>query len=89
MKISYDKQADVLYVWFAIVDPPYINLENEQGDVIRIVEKDGTIAGLILYDAMFRLKGNKTIEIPEVGNILLNEVARALLNTSEQDHAAV
>lgn len=73
MKITYDKQADVLYVWFSMVDPPYVNMENASGDVVRIVEHDGMIAGLILFDAMYRLKKGNALEVPEVGGALLNE----------------
>lgn len=66
MQISYDKEADVMYVWFASIDPPYINIENKNGDIVRISEKDGVVVGLIVPFAMRRLKSGKPLDVPEV-----------------------
>jgi uncharacterized protein YuzE len=87
MRISYDKEADVLYVWFSLDPPPYINIENEEGDVLRIKESDGTIVGSIIFDAMARLRRGKSIEIPEIGSIPMNQLARSLLFSLETTHA--
>jgi len=64
MQISYDKHADVLYVWFASIEPPYINIENDHGNIVRISEKDGVVVGLIIPFAMERLKTGKPLDIP-------------------------
>jgi len=87
MRISYDKEADILNVWFSTVDPPYINLENENGDVVRIIEKDGTVAGLIIYDAMYRMKRNADIEVPEIGVTLSNDITQTLIQNTGREHA--
>jgi uncharacterized protein YuzE len=87
MKISYDKQADILHVWFSLVDPPYINVENENGDVVRIKEQDGTIVGLIIFDAMYRMKTNKVIDIPQVGEAPISEITLALMSIARTVHA--
>ena len=85
MQISYDKEADVMYVWFASVDLPYVNIENRNGDVVRISEKDGTVVGLILLFAMRRLKSGKPLDIPEISGSPLNEFAISLMRT-EVEH---
>jgi uncharacterized protein YuzE len=87
MKISYDKEADVLYLWFSLDPPPYINIENRDGDVLRIKESDGTVVGSIIFDAMARLRRGKAIDVPEVGSVPMNQWAQILLSSSEIIHA--
>lgn len=82
MKISYDKEADVLYVWFSLEPPPYINIENQEGDVLRLKESDGTIVGAIIFDGLARLRRNKVIDVPEIGMIPMNDLAQALVVAS-------
>lgn len=89
MKISYDKQADVMYVWFSLAEPPYINVENQNGDIVRIKDTDGEVVGLIIYDALYRMKNGKAIEIPEVGSTPMNDLALALLKVAHREHVAI
>ena len=86
MQISYDKHADVMYVWFAPIAPPYVNIENKNGDVVRISEKEGVVVGLVILFAMERLKSGKPLDIPEVGSEHLNEFAISLMR-AEVEHA--
>jgi len=45
MTFSYDDDADVLYVTFVEHNGPVVYLENESGDILRIAEGTGNIAG--------------------------------------------
>jgi uncharacterized protein YuzE len=78
MQISYDKHADVMYVWFASTPPPYTNIENKNGDVVRISKTDGKVVGLIILFAMQRLKSGRPLDIPEVGGVPLNDAVLSL-----------
>jgi uncharacterized protein YuzE len=80
MILSYDKDADVLYVTFE--RPPessYVYVENECGDVLRLDKTTKKVIGCTIPYFSLRTKDNK-IEIPEVGSIAFNEAAENLVS---------
>jgi hypothetical protein len=79
MTMSYDKNADVLYVTFEPVAPgSYVFVENEAGDVLKLDRATRRVVGCtVLFFAARAKKGR--IEIPEIGAGAFNKIMNELL----------
>jgi len=78
--VSYDKDADVLYVTFEDLPPAaYLFVENEAGDVLKIDRNTRRVVGCTIPFFAKRAKRGKII-IPEVGAVPFNDVADELLS---------
>ncbi len=79
MTFSYDKRADVLYISFEALPPQdYLVVENETGDILKLNKKNGSVVGCTIPFFMERFRKGK-IEIPEVGGVPFNALAKDLL----------
>ena len=79
MTLSYDKEADVLYITFELLpQQSYVYVENESGDILRLNKRDGRVIGCTVPFFSKRAKDGK-LDIPEVGRVPFNDLARALL----------
>jgi uncharacterized protein YuzE len=81
MTLSYDKNADVLYVTFEAVDPSsYQFVENEAGDVLKIDRVSSRVVGCTIPFFAARARKGKII-IPEIGGVPFNALAEDLVHT--------
>jgi hypothetical protein len=78
LTLSYDSDADVLYVTFErLPDQPYIYVENENGDVLRLDPKSKKVVGCTI--PAFRKRSKKgPVIVPEVSDVPFNEYAAHL-----------
>jgi uncharacterized protein YuzE len=67
MRITYSKDADVLYLSFTPATGKVATVENANGDLLRIDTTTGKIIGVTIQLFMYRIGTGEKIEIPEVG----------------------
>lgn len=80
MIMSYDKNADVMYVTFEALPPDaYLFVENETGDILKIDRSTRHVVGCTIPFFLRRAKRGKII-IPEIGAVPFNEIADELLS---------
>ena len=80
MTISYDHEADVLYITFErSASSSYIYMENENGDVLRLDTDTKRVVGCTIPYFSTRTDGVK-ITVPEVGEALFSVSAEALVS---------
>jgi uncharacterized protein YuzE len=80
MTLSYDKRADVLYVSFErLTGQPYVYVENENGDVLRLDKKSRRVVGCTIPFFSKRAMKRK-VTVPEVGRVPFNELAKELVS---------
>ena len=80
MTLSYDKNADVLYVTFeALPAHAYAFVENEAGDVLKVDRRNRRVVGCTIPFFLERAKTGK-VTIPEIGAVPFNEIAGQLLS---------
>ena len=68
MTLSYDSEADVLYVSFEQADEPCLYVENAQGDVLRVTKRTQQVVGCTILHFSARQKEG-TITVPEIGTV--------------------
>lgn len=79
MILSYDKEADVLYVTFErLPDQNVVYVENENGDVLRLDKVSKRVVGCTIPAFSIRAARGKVI-VPEVGPVPFNELAEYLI----------
>jgi uncharacterized protein YuzE len=80
MTLSYDKDADVLYVTFeGLPHQSYIYVENENGDVLRVDKKSKRVVGCTIPFFSKRTMKRK-VTVPEVGRVPSNESTKDLVS---------
>ena len=80
MTLSYDKDADVLYVTFErLPHQSYIYVENENGDVLRVDKKSKRVVGCTIPFFSKRTMKQK-VTVPEVGRVPFNEFTKELVS---------
>jgi uncharacterized protein YuzE len=80
MTLSYDKEADVLYVTFeGLPNQSYVYVENENGDVLRLDKKSKRVVGCTI-PFFSRRAMKRRVTVPEVGRVPFNESARNLVS---------
>jgi uncharacterized protein YuzE len=67
MRITYSKEADVLYVSFISPTGRVASVENSNGDILRIDTSSGKIVGITIQLFMYRVGTGEKIEVPEIG----------------------
>ncbi len=79
MTLSYDREADVLYITFErLPNQSCVYVENENGDILRLNKHDGSIVGCTIPFFLKRSAKGR-LEIPEIGSVPFNELAKSLL----------
>lgn len=81
MTLSYDSEADVLYVTFAASVKPQSYFENQEGDIVRIDQKTSTVVGCTIPFFSKRASDGPVI-VPQVGAVPFNADATKLNNTA-------
>lgn len=84
MTFNYDDDADVLYVTFEEFEGKESYVENNNGDVLRLDPATGKIIGVTI-PFFLRRSEMGTIEIPEIGIVPFNTLARKLLDERKHD----
>lgn len=80
MTVSYDADADVLYITFErLPNNAYIYVENESGDILRLNKQDGRVVGCTIPFFRKRAAENK-LNVPEIGPVPFNELAKAIVS---------
>lgn len=80
MTLSYDKDADVLYVTFKYLpNGSAIYIENESGDILRLDKVSKEVVGCTI-PAFSRRAAKGPIIIPEIGSVPFNELAAHLVS---------
>lgn len=80
MTLSYDKEADVLYVAFdRLPGAPYLYVENANGDVLRLDKESKRVVGCTILFFSKRAVGDK-VNVPEVGEVKFSPSAEELLS---------
>jgi uncharacterized protein YuzE len=78
--LSYDKEADVLYITFErLPDKAYIYVENESGDILRLNKQGGHVVGCTIPFFCKRVAENR-LNVPEIGPVPFNDLAKALIS---------
>jgi hypothetical protein len=78
MTLSYDKNADVLYVTFEALPPAdYVFVENESGDVLKVSRASQRVVGCTIPYFAKRSRNGK-ISIPELNGSPLKDFTRDL-----------
>jgi len=67
MRITYSKEADVLYISFVPPSGRVSSVENAQGDILRIDTSTGQVIGVTVPLFQCRVDQGEKIEIPEIG----------------------
>lgn len=67
MTISYDHDADVLYITFRQASDAFY-LENAQGDVIRMDRSTGEVLSCTVIGFQRRTEEGEQVSIPQVGS---------------------
>jgi uncharacterized protein YuzE len=79
VKLSYDKDADVLYITFEpLAKERCIYVENERGDILRLNKETKRVVGCTIM--AFSRRASETLIIPEIGSVPFNELAAALVS---------
>lgn len=81
MNISYDEQADVLYLRFEDVDDGCDYIEPTPGAVLRVDPRSGHIVGCTIIAFQERLHKSGKISVPQINGQLLPNELRALIET--------
>jgi uncharacterized protein YuzE len=77
--LSYDKDADVLYVTFERLPNEHcIYVENENGDVLRLNKETRKVVGCTIM--AFSRRASPRLNVPEIGAVPFNELAAALVS---------
>lgn len=71
MRMSYDKQHDVLYVAFEETDATCDYLETDAGDVLRIDPKTSAVVGCTIMDFNKRVRSG--LSIPAIGELHIDQ----------------
>jgi uncharacterized protein YuzE len=79
MTFEYDDDADVLYLTFEDFEGKESYVENETGDVLRLEPGSGKILGVTI-PFFLRRSERGVIDIPEIGVVPFNTLARKLLD---------
>jgi uncharacterized protein YuzE len=79
MKISYDEQADVLYLRFEDVDAVCDYIEPTPGAVLRVNPATGRIVGCTIIAFQERLQKSGKIVVPEIASQPLPPQLRPLV----------
>jgi uncharacterized protein YuzE len=80
MTISYDANADVLYIMFAECDGVECEYaERQEGLIVRVDPSSGKIYGCTITSFMRRLQRETEIVIPEVGAVPSSVLSRMAL----------
>jgi uncharacterized protein YuzE len=83
MNISYDSDADVLYLSFETTrGEPSSYVENGQGDILRLCLKSKQIRGVTI-PFLTRRARTEVLKIPEIGVVPFNQRTEALLMPEE------
>jgi uncharacterized protein YuzE len=75
MRITYSKEADVLFISFTPPMGRVASVENVNGDILRIDTLSGNIIGVTIQLFMYRIGAGEKIEIPEIGFSIPNPMA--------------
>lgn len=67
MRITYSKEADMLYISFTPPAGRVASVENSNGDILRIDTSSGKIIGVTIQLFMYRVGTGEKIEVPEIG----------------------
>lgn len=79
MTLSYDRDADVLYITFErLSNRSCVYVENDSGDILRLDKRDGQIVGCTIPFFLKRAAKGK-FEIPEISSVPFNDLAKALI----------
>lgn len=81
MRISYSKDADVLYLTFGEQGKYATYIEKENGDILRIDPRSGKVLGVTIQLFLYRLKSGEKIEIPEIGPVSFNHAMMSLVES--------
>ncbi len=73
MTLTYDDDADVLYLTLEDVSGPCTYKDNKYGDVFRIDTKTGRIVGCTIVFFLDRVRKSGPISIPEIGSLQFSE----------------
>jgi hypothetical protein len=77
--LSYDKDADVLYVTFEQLPAhKVLYIENENGDILRLDRESKRVVGCTIPAFSIRCSKGRVV-VPEVGPVPFNEFAAHLL----------
>lgn len=80
MTLSYDKDADVLYVSFErLPGQSYLYVENINGDVLRLDKETRLVVGITIPFFARRSEENP-LSIPEIGPVPFNRRADELVS---------
>ncbi len=80
MTLSYDKDADVLYVTFErLPRQSYVYVENENGDILLVDRKSKRVVGCTIPFFSKRAMKRK-VTVPEVGRVPFNEFTEELVS---------
>jgi uncharacterized protein YuzE len=79
MNLEYDSDSDVLYLAFDDAECQRAYVENERGDILIIDKSNDRVVGCTIPFALYRLKRDGSILIPEIGSIPLNDKFRELV----------
>ena len=78
MTISYDRQADVLYMRFEDVESGCDYIEPTPGAILRVDPSNGLIVGCTLVAFAERLRKEGKIVVPEIAAMPLPKKLRSL-----------
>jgi len=67
MRVTYSKDADVLYISFVPPTDRVASSENANGDILRIDTSTGMIIGVTVQLFLYRISIGEKIEVPEIG----------------------
>jgi uncharacterized protein YuzE len=80
MTLSYDKDADVLYITFErLPGQKYIYVENVNGDVLRLDKESRRVVGITI-PFFAKRAAEKPLSIPEIGPVPFNERSEDLVS---------
>lgn len=79
MRISYSKDADVLYISFAPPSGRVASVENSNGDILRIDKSTGEIIGVTIQLFMYRVGTGEKITVPGVDFSISSPIAASIL----------
>jgi uncharacterized protein YuzE len=81
MNISYDQQADVLYLRFEDVEEGCDYIEPTPGAILRVDQKTGRIVGCTILAFQERLRKYGKISVPQINGQPLPSELRALIGS--------
>jgi uncharacterized protein YuzE len=84
MRITYSRDADVLYVSFSPPKGSVASVENSNGDILRIDKSSGEIIGVTIQLFMYRICKGEKIEVPEVDFSISNPTLSSFVESRLQ-----